>query len=372
MACVVSCSENAINLNKKANAYNAIIDEYRCINCNTCRIVCPRNTKDYLLVDPIEWYQGWAVDNNVRKESTSGGVASAIMGSFIDAGGYVCSCAFSAGEFCYFVTNSKDDIKMFSGSKYVKSDPADSFRKVLELLTDGEKVLFLGLPCHVAGLKKYVGNIGDNLYTVDLICHGTPSPILLESYLKCHGVDIFEILDISFRSKDEYSDTENTRTLVPRGAIDRYLYSFLKKVNLTDNCYNCQFASVKRISDLTLGDSWGSNLDYDEQKRGISLLLVQNEKGTELVNMAALKLFPVDLMIAVENNRQLQNSSEEPDERKRFFELFNKGVDYDKIMLKLFPKVFILQDIKALLVKLKLINGYNVYNISVKMKNSCR
>ena len=358
MACVEKCKAKAIFVERKVNTYNAIIDEQKCIHCHACSTVCPRNMSEDVLHSPIKWYQGWATDELVRINSTSGGAASSIMAGFIDAGGYVCSCAFWDGEFCYKVTNSKEDIRLFAGSKYVKSNPQGSYQKILELLKAGKSVLFLGLPCHVAGIKNYIGKpYLDNLYTADLICHGTPDPMLLNSYLKSHGIDIKAISDISFRSKDDFRVRENAKPIARQGVADRYLYSFLKKVNYTDNCYNCQFASINRISDLTLGDSWGTNLDMTEQKKGISLLLAQSEKGMQLIHMGKLSLFPVDLDNAVANNAQLVQSSQEPTERKKFFELFNQGRDYDKIMFMLFPKVFIRQNIKGLLIRLKLISG---------------
>ncbi len=369
MACVEKCKVNAIIVERKVNAYNCIIDEQKCIHCHACSTVCPRNMSEDILHSPIRWFQGWANDEIVRINSTSGGAASAIMNGFIDAGGYVCSCAFLNGEFCYKVTNSKEDIKYFAGSKYVKSNPKGSYQKVSELLKAGTKVLFLGLPCHVAGIKNYIGKQHlDNLYTVDLICHGTPDPMLLDNYLKSHDIDIKAITNISFRSKDDFRVRENAKPIVRQGVADRYLYSFLKKVNYTDNCYNCQFASINRASDLTLGDSWGTDLDKSEQKKGISLFLAQSEKGIQLIHMGNLSLFPVDLDNAVANNAQLVQSSQEPIERKKFFELFNQGKDYDKIMFTLFPKVFIRQNIKGLLIKLKLISGGGggiTYSISV-------
>lgn len=354
MACVAKCKVNAIVIEKKANAYNSIIDEQKCVRCNACSTVCPRNMKGDYLQGPIEWYQGWASDEAIRMNSSSGGAASAIMEGFIDARGYVCSCTFLDGEFCYKVTNSKEDIKNFAGSKYVKSNPESAYQKVSELINDGIKVLFIGLPCHVAGIKNYIGKQGvHNLYTVDLICHGTPDPIVLYKYLESHNIDIQKISDISFRSKGDYRVRESGRPLFSEGIADRYLYAFLKRLIFTDNCYKCQFASVNRVSDLTLGDSWGTDINKEEQRKGISLLLAQSEKGIQLIHMANLNLFPVDLDNAIDNNAQLKQSAKEPVERVRFFKLFNDGVDYDRIMFKLFPKVFIRQDIKGLLVKLR-------------------
>lgn len=357
MACVDICPKEAVRVDQKPEAFNSIIDEEKCIGCNACTRICPRNEKSFDFHKPKTWYQGWS-SSEIRSGSASGGAATAIIKGFIESGGYVCSCVFADGEFRYKITNSREETNQFAGSKYVKSNPEGVYRNISDLLSKGKAVLFIGLPCHVAALKKYVNlRIQYRLYTVDLICHGTPAPILLKKYLSDHGIDIQKIESISFRTKNDFRVRENTQPIVPLGIADRYLYSFLKKVNYTTNCYMCQFASLNRIADLTLGDSWGTELAESEQKKGISLLLSQNEKGNELIKLANLTTLPVDLMKAVENNAQLQNSSKEPKERKKFFKLLETGINYDRIMFKIFPRVFIKQDIKMVLMKLHIISS---------------
>lgn len=118
-----------------------------------------------------------------EENSSSGGVASAIIKQFVKNGGYVAACLFDKGEFVFQLTNDLNETEMFAGSKYVKSNPVNIYGTVEEKLNAGERVLFIGLPCQVAAVKKSTGNPG-NLYTIDLICHGTPSPKLLDMFLK--------------------------------------------------------------------------------------------------------------------------------------------------------------------------------------------
>lgn len=361
MACLSKCHMSAITIDKNPKAYNAIIDEKKCVSCMSCFSVCPRNNNEELqLVKPINWYQGWA-DNEIRGYSTSGGAASAILYSFVKSGGYVCSCLFRKGEFVFELTNDIEFVKKFAGSKYVKSNPEGIYSKILKLLKNGEKILFLGLPCQVAALKSFIRNeLQDRLYTIDLICHGTPSPDFLKKYLLDHHIDIHKIDNIIFRKKNDFRVICDFRPVIENRIADRYLYTFLKKINYTENCYSCQFATIKRISDLTLGDSWGTTLDADEQKKGISLLLSQTEKGNELVAMSGLKLFDVDLEKAVLNNAQLQAPAKAPDLRNRFFELYERGLNYDKIVFKLAPMLFIKQNIKKILLMFHIIRRNDI------------
>lgn len=355
MACVEICPQNAVIVNQDPVAYNSIIDENKCINCHACYNVCPRN--DYSLDShrPQTWYQGWANNEEIRSRSTSGGVATAIIKAFLASGGYVCSCMYAEGEYRYIVTNKQEDSFCFSGSKYVKSNPMGVYCKIATLLKKGEKVLFIGLPCHVVAVRKYVGEKHKKrLYTIDIICHGTPSKTVLEKYLLDYGIDAFKIKDISFRTKNDYRLCVEGQPLVSIGIADRFLYSFLKKIIFTANCYECQFASIERISDLTLGDSWGSELNKEEQKKGISLMLSQTQKGNELIGMADLKIVSVDLDRAIANNAQLQHSAKEPPERYKFFQLFKSGVGYNRIMFRIFPIFCLKQDVKKVLIKLRI------------------
>lgn len=147
---------------------------------DACERVCPNNS----IVQkrkPQVWYQGW--NSNTRKTSSSGGAAAGLIEAFIHSGGYVAACLFKGGEFVFDITNDLDYAKNFAGSKYVKSNPVNIYSKVAKELKTGNKVLFVGLPCQVAAVKNYVKNT-DNLYTIDLICHGSPSPQLLEKFLE--------------------------------------------------------------------------------------------------------------------------------------------------------------------------------------------
>ena len=79
------------------------------------------------------------------------------------------------------MAESISEIDKFAGSKYVKSNPSGIYKKVKECLKNGRKALFIGLPSQVAACKNYVGQKNcESLYTIDLVCHGTPSPELLE------------------------------------------------------------------------------------------------------------------------------------------------------------------------------------------------
>ncbi|RGI51902.1 hypothetical protein DXB52_04800 [Ruminococcus sp. OM04-4AA] len=155
---------------------------------------------------------------------------------FCGNGGILCSCCFSQGEFVFDFEDDINKLARFSGSKYVKSNPKGIYKKIKQLLQSGKKILFIGLPCQVAAVKRFVGKrYEEKLYTIDLICHGSPSPMLLERFLNEKGYNIKQIGNIEFRSKTNFALKGKRIRLEPVGVQDLYTYAFLTCMDYTDN-----------------------------------------------------------------------------------------------------------------------------------------
>lgn len=352
MACVEICARKAIKVQDSLSSYNAVIDEKACVDCQLCHKICPQNTAPKL-AEPKEWCQGWAKDGDIRRRCSSGGFATAISLAFIKSGGYVYSCVFENGEFRFKKAIEVSDVQKFAGSKYVKSNPAGIYGAIKADLKKGSKVLFIGLPCQVAAVKSYVGEaLADKLYTADLICHGTPSPKLLNLFLKQYGKDLNSFQSISFRVKAKMQMHGNNKGIVTKGVSDRYTIAFLNGLTYTDNCYECQYAQRKRVSDITLGDAWGSNLPAEDKKNGVSLALCQTEKGVELLKTADVQRFDVDLETAISNNQQLDHPFDRPEYRSEFFRCIKNGESFNKKVKKYLAKQCFKQDLKGLLIRM--------------------
>lgn len=351
MACVDICPRDAIRVEDSLSEYNAIIEEDKCIKCNLCHKVC-QECNSPIFRSPILWRQGWAKEENIRCSSSSGGFAAAIEKAFVKQGGIVCSCVFEKGLFKFSCEEKEENLSKFSGSKYVKSNPEGIYKKILCLLKAGRKVLFVGLPCQAAAVKNYIGDY-QNLYTVDLICHGTPSPKILDLFLQDHNSSLNEIKSLEFRTKDNYGlKNKKIKFAVPT-VRDHYTMAFLNATICTNNCYQCKYAKLERISDLTLGDSWGSDLPEEQKRKGISLALCQTEKGQELLQQANLNLVGVDLKKAVQNNCQLNSPSNKPCQRKKFFNMLKKGKRFHWIIFRCYPVRYIKDLVKTFLYRLK-------------------
>lgn len=345
MACLEKCHKSAITIRDDWDSFNAFIDEKLCVDCGLCKKVCPNNAKVEKR-KPQLWYQGWANDS-VRIKSSSGGAASAIIKAFIEHGGYVASCRFINGEFKFIATNDVKEAENFAGSKYVKSNPEGIYKKIDALLKKGEKVLFVGLPCQVAALKKFI-NCDERLYTIDLICHGTPSPELLKKFLQEIGHPIEKIGNLKFRMNSVWGLNDNGRSLKKIYRIDDYLINFLHAVDYTENCYSCSYAKLERVSDITLGDSWGTDIKKEE-KNGISLILCQNKKGKEILDIADLQLKSVDINNAIVHNEQLNRPSRPNPQRDKFFQMLRKGNTFSMSTMKIFPVLRVKEKAKSII-----------------------
>lgn len=353
MLCVDICPKNAIQIVDSMDAYNAIIDNDLCINCNKCHITCPQNQTPKMR-KPIECFEGWA-DEEIRKTSSSGGFAAAIEKAFIRSGGIVYSCSFSSGKFCFSSAYSEEEADKFVGSKYVKSSPQKIYKEVLTKIKDKKKVLFVGLPCQVAACINYVG-ASDYLYTIDLICHGTPSPKILDIFLKDYGVKVCDLGMISFRNKNRFYLNSNSRTPFSGPVMqDYYSMTFLNGTSYTANCYECKYAKLERVSDITLGDSWGSLLPQTEVDKGISLALIQTDKGMWLLKNAKLHLFAADLERAAQFNKQLRHPSEAPKQRKLFFRELKSGKRFRAVIIRCYLWRYIKDQVKTVLRRLNIV-----------------
>jgi coenzyme F420-reducing hydrogenase beta subunit len=235
------------------------------------------------------------------------------------------------------VTNI-DDLPRLQGSKYVQSDMADTYSLAKECLLNDRIVLFTGTPCQIAGLYTAVGkNKFDNLYTVDLICHGVPSPMLFKQYIDyLEKQNKGKIIHINFRSKARhgwgvagYYTKTKTKTNYISQYKNPYMIAFLKNLSLRECCYSCKYARPERVSDITIGDLWGVEeiAPSFADKRGCSVALVNTDKGDEMISWIKDSCDIIDLNLSdvVKHQSMLQRPVERPKERDTFYEVIRQG-----------------------------------------------
>lgn len=295
-ACISICPYNAINMvaDKEGFLY-PLIDENLCIDCGLCQKICPFQS-GYKINGNYAQPKVYAVkhrDDNVRMNSSSGGMFTAISDFILFNNGIIYGAAFDEHfRVCHQKAENVEESKKFRGSKYVQSDLKAVFKDIKDELIKGRKILFTGTPCQNAGLRVYLGKNYENLFFCDIICHGTPSPLIFEDYIKyCEHKKRSKITEYYCRDKCNGWHSHTEKAVYANGKEDStsaisqiYKVLFYSNYVLRPACHNCQFCNLSRPSDITIADFWGIEKkmpDFDDNI-GVSLVLVNSNKGMEL------------------------------------------------------------------------------------------
>lgn len=318
--CSAVCSKNAISIITKGLHYYPIINHDRCNNCGLCSLKCIVNHPESLSASK-ECYAAWSKNPSEHFECSSAGVATIISRYFIHNGGYVVGCAWDENLVAtYMMTNKISDLDKFKKSKYVHCFfPKEVYSAVLDKVKEGIEVLFIGVPCQSAALKRYVGKYSNRLYTCDLLCHGGCSPRLFKEHITRLQASVGKANNVTFRG-GEYNCWfclwgDNNKLLYCGGQYsDPYFYTFMRHTALRPSCYNCLFAHGERPSDLTLADFWGldeSFIKEHELYTGVNLVIPLTEKGYEILSKIRpyIELFKRDIQEAINGNETLQAST---------------------------------------------------------------
>lgn len=301
-ACFNTCAKGAISMVENHEGFKVpVVDAEKCTNCGMCVKVCPAlNEKRANFVNP-DCYAAQAPDN-IRAISSSGGVFTPLAEKILERGGFICGAAFREDwTVHHIIINKKEDLTKLRGSKYVQSDTEDCFKRIKALLKDGKWVLFSGTPCQVAGLYTYLGKEYDTLLTVDIFCHGAPSPGVWKRYLK-ENYKPGSIANVNFRDKTAigWSCSHVAITLQngKKEVSNNYTKWFHSSIILRPSCENCKFNKLPRPADISLGDWWGiSKINPTlNDGRGLSNVLLNSPKGKELYESITLeKSTPIEL-----------------------------------------------------------------------------
>ena len=182
-ACANICPKNAINMTVDSKGFlRPFVFVDKCVNCNLCQKTCPQN-KNATMNDG-EIYAAVSKNDTIRKKSTSGGAFSSLASYILDNNGVVFGAELTDDlRVAHTSIERFDDIYKLRGSKYIQSDIGNTYREAKKYLSDNRLVLFSGTPCQISGLKEYLGKEYDNLITIDILCHGVPSPLVFEKFI---------------------------------------------------------------------------------------------------------------------------------------------------------------------------------------------
>lgn len=340
-ACDKVCGHNAISMqtDEKGFLYPKV-DVSRCVDCNLCDKVCPFH-EHYNRYDNYEsprYYAMRLLNDSELLKSQSGGAFYILSRAILDRGGIIYGASFGdVFRVEHHRAQTPDVRDRMRGSKYVQSDLSDIFLQVKSDIRQGKEVLFSGTPCEVAGLRSFFGRRQpEKLVTVDLLCHGVASPLFWYKYLiMIEVMEGKELTEVYMRDKSYgWLSSDETYVLGDKRLHKNTFYSLYYNGYITrESCFNCPFTNEKRVADISLGDYHGWNNGHDNytNNTGVSLVLVNSEKGQALVNAVktAGDVYCEEQTVDPKNHVALSTVAQKPTLYDEFWTDFNRrGAKY--------------------------------------------
>lgn len=344
-ACINICSQQAITMEEDACGFvYPHINQNKCVDCGLCKTICDfQKINGMVMREPIKAFA--AVHNN-KKElelSASGGAFYSVAQYIRSQDGFVFGCVYDNNLNPTHICGETDmDLHRMQSSKYVQSKTSYIYREVKEKLGTGKLVLFSGTPCQVAALLSFLGKRKyENLITMDLVCHGTPSATIWQQHLnyleKRFGN---RIVSVNFRSKKQgWGEMMlelgflNGKKKYLVAFEDCYYRNFLQGNLNRPSAYTCKYATEKRVSDITIGDFWGhQKSEYHlDPSCGMSICLANTEKGLEFLGKSKLQIEEIPIRHAIDGNEQLRKAADKGKDWDECMDLLKQG-KYDEII----------------------------------------
>lgn len=293
--CVAVCPFGAISMQMDEEGfYHSVIDSEKCTHCGKCQKVCPMmRVQTQEIKDSQGLYSIKSKSEDTLKKSSSGGISHELSKHFIEKGYTVFGCTYdeSRNGAKHIAIENIEDLYKIQGSKYIQSDTSLVMEQIAKM-KKGEKAVFFGTPCQVAGVDKLLlqANRREDFILVDLICHGVPSDYLWKKYLadadrKYH---IGKNPSVVFRNK-KYAWREmhitlcgNHHAYAKSEKKDDFYAFFCNCLCYMKTCYECPYRE-KSSADLRIGDYWGDR--YKKDKQGVSMVIAATKRGEEALSI---------------------------------------------------------------------------------------
>lgn len=317
-ACQSACPSNCITMQEDEQGFlYPKINADLCVNCGLCERVCHMNRSDNTSI-PSKAYAGINKDTNERMNSSSGGIFIAIAKRIIAEGGSVYGAAFDDNyNVKHIRATTIDELHSLQTSKYVQSIIGDCYTDAKKDLEDGQKVLFTGTPCQIAGLKAFLKRDYEKLLCQDIMCHGVPSPKFWQKYLR--ELNPGKITDIQFRDKSKGWHNYRVRIDAEKCHVfdefnkNTYMRAFIADASLRPSCYACHYKHLHFTGDYVLADFWGVAEAFPEMDddKGTSLILMNSPKAEMILSAIEdqVDLKEIEIEKAVKKNGPAVNGA---------------------------------------------------------------
>lgn len=329
-----------------------LVDETKCVHCGKCEKSCPVINPNGLKRQPTAVYAAKANDDELRRGSASGGIFTLLARESLKRGGVVFGAGFehSTWRVIHKSAETEAELDDLRGSKYVQSDTGDTFKRVKDYLEDGREVVYSGCPCQIAALRRYLNKGYPNLLTVDLICHGVPSPLVWRKYLDCReseaGSRIYAILPRRYCNWEDFAislqfQNPDAKPYWASNRDDKYMTGYLNYWFLRPTCYRCAFRGERRIADITLGDYMliDKRIKGFADASGVSMVFINTPKGECAANKLkdAWTSAEIPMSFAKRDNFPVYANPKKSRLRRHFFEMLAES-SYDECYAKLIKR----------------------------------
>ena len=367
-ACAQVCPKSCITMTADGEGFlYPVVDEGVCVQCGLCEKVCPVLHSTEKEQGEPRAYAAYNLEEDVRLASSSGGVFTLLAEYVLEQDGIIYGAAMNGIQVTHVRVADREGLDQLRGSKYVQSDIGRTYIQAKGDLDAGKTVLFTGTPCQIEGLKMFLRKDYETLITMDIICHGVPSPMVWEKYVALREKEAgASALQTFFRHKkygwkdfSMFLEFSNKTQHVYRHSEDVFMKAFLYDLCLRPSCYQCSFKKVNRVSDITVADFWGIDAVCPEMDddRGTSLVMIHTEKGNRIFDAISGKLRyqSVDFKEATRYNSAMTCSAAMPENRNVFMENVH-AQDLEVLVRKYAKDKLTVKDIvKKLLKKLGLL-----------------
>lgn len=353
--CELVCPKEAIKMEANVEGYFIpMINTQKCVNCSLCENICQKKVDNE---EEHSSFIAYSTEEDIYLKSASGGVFGSIAKSIIENGGIVFGASLQPASNIpveHICIDKVEDLPKILKSKYVQSDCRKVYHEVKEALNEKRTVLFCGTSCQIAALYKYLNQKYDSLFTIDLICHGVPGTKFFKDYLKYQerkhesNIKNFEFREkcdeIQYTEKIEFENGDFSKIFWKNSL---YYRQFLYCESYRESCYNCEYASINKPADITIGDYFEAKQDFPELFcenaeleliNYISCIIAHGERGKALLDTYGkyLKTIQVSNRIVQNSHNQLCHPTKYSSFRKKLFNIYKeKGYDglqkyYDK------------------------------------------
>ena len=359
-ACSAICEHKAISMQEDSEGFLfPVLDKDLCVNCGLCNKICPMGS-DHQANSGLDQKSYLAISEHPEHycQSATIGICTILARLFVENGGKVFGVSLdeSTWKTSHICVSDNEGVERLRNSKYIQSNLQQTFSEAKDFLKNGFKVLFIGTPCQIAGLKAYLHHDFENLLTIDLICHGIYSYKLIRKEVeyweeRLHG----KVSNFKFRSKRRSGGVINFDLKTILGTKHYEFFGPFSPTyrcfayngdnvsyNLRHSCYCCPFRGSSRYGDITVGDAWFIdaakylNIEID-WKNGVSHFFGNTQKGNDYIHqiLPLLKWCEIPLEEGFKQPAILPTHREIPSEREQLYKAINTSENYAQIIKRL-------------------------------------